>query len=158
MLGVPALSPSALTQDTLRRMGLSIITNNEWGRNGSSSIFYTLHTFRSDPPHLVIQSHSTRLRPRSSEGSVPRSTGLWLSQMLRVPALSPSALTQDTLRRMGLSMITNNEWGRNGSSSIFYTLHTFRSDPPHLVILRKAKDLCPDRPGYGLARCFACLP
>ncbi len=104
MLRVPALSPSALTQDTLRRMGLSMITNIEWGRNGSSPVFYPLHTFRSDPPHLVIQSHSTRLRPRSSEGSVPRSTGLWLSQMLRVPALSPSALTQDKLRRMGLSM------------------------------------------------------
>jgi len=26
-----------------------------------------------------------------------------------------------------------------------------------MVILSAAKDLCPDRPGYGLARCFALL-
>ncbi len=47
-----------------------------------------------------------RAQDKFREESVPSSTGPRLSQMLRVPALSPSAFTQDKLRRMGLSMTT----------------------------------------------------
>ncbi len=118
-------------------MSAAILSDAEWADRFSRII----RKLWCEPFDLALKTNPRRLRlstlstsygflsdchSERSEESVPSVTEPRLSQMLRMPALSPSAFTQDKLRRMGLSMTI--------------LLRVVSLPPGLLVILRRSMD------------------